>query len=114
LNLTWFVRDQENIFGDPSGYQVWYARGISSSPAISSVSLPTQAPTVQPTNTLPPVSTISPNVTATIDFANLPPATVNGQEPYTESNLLALIFTSLLPAALLTGIVVAVVLLRRR
>lgn len=114
LNLTWFVRDQENIFGDPSGYQVWYARGISSSPAISSVSLPTQAPTVQPTNTLPPVSTISPNVTATIDFANLPPATVNGQEPYTESNLLVLIFTSVLPAVLLTGIIVAVVLLRRR
>jgi hypothetical protein len=114
LNLIWFVRDQENIYGDPSGYQVWYSRGLSSASFVPSVPLPTIEPTVRPTNTLPPAATISPDATPTVDFAQLPPTTGEGQEPFTESNLLALIGASLFPAAMLVVVVAAIVLIRRR
>lgn len=114
LNLAWFVRDQENIFGDPGGYQIWYARGSSSASFVPSAPLPTIAPTVRPTNTLPPAEVVSPDATPTIDFAQLPPTTGEGQEPFTESNLLVLIGTSLFPAAMVVIVVAVIVLVRRR
>ena len=46
LNVVWFVRDKEHIWGgsDNTDYNVWYAKSVASAPVTESVLLPTPIP----------------------------------------------------------------------
>jgi hypothetical protein len=111
LNLVWFVRNKAGVFdADRSQYTVWYARGVSSAPALPTIVWPTRAPTSTPTLALaatPSGPTRTPTPTR-VPVTPAPPI-----EIYRESDYLLIAAQSVLPVAALVALVFIFKRLRR-
>lgn len=120
LNVVWFVRPKAQIWTGGGDYQIWYARGSSSAPAIAPVEWPTSTPTpisaiaVVATPTL--ASTVTPSPTPTLDPSLLQVSIPDGANTsiYSDNDEVLLLAQSLLPAILIIVIVVATVRFWRR
>lgn len=109
LHVTWFVRDEANLFNpDTTNYRVWYARGQSAAPYVAPVAVPIPTPvpsTVLETalqETLP--LTLS---THLLDERLKQPAEqeVTLGSLMTENDDIMLLTMSLLPVTLLLGVI---------
>jgi hypothetical protein len=120
LHATWFLR--EDMSKPKAPHQVWYARGLSSAPAVTPIPQSTLTPT--PTSTPKAVVTTTPTPTAapsptpplTLD-PSLERVTISADtisSIYTDTDDLMLLAKSLIPAALLVVAVVVGIRLRRR
>ena len=115
LSVVWFVRDEAHIFDPDNGqqYQVWYARGLSSAPAVTAVALPLLTPTsetqVAPASPLPPTPAPTPTPSRPRFLTPVPSGSTS-----TETDELLLLVESLLPVILLIAVVAIGVRFRRR
>ncbi len=121
LHVVWFVRDAETLWqSDLAKYKVWYARGFADAPAIAPIPWPTPIPTPTPPEmeippTMTPTPRPSPTATATLDPSAVQlviPAGATGSI-YTDNDEVVLIGASLLPAILIIGAVIFIVLRQR-
>lgn len=111
LYVTWFVRDEENIWLSESGrYEVWYAWRTIDAPRIAPSPWSTVTPT--PTPGLGRASLGRDAVTATPDPALLA-VPLAGGSVYSENDETQLIGLSLLPALFLAGGIIVAWWLRR-
>jgi hypothetical protein len=120
LHVVWFVRDQATIWQSDLGkYQIWYAHGSASAPYVDPVSWPTPTPTPTPqkiiSTTSTPTPKPSPTATPTLDpsAAQLVVPERVASSIYTDNDEVILLGISLLPAILIIGIVVSIVLRQR-
>ena len=112
LNVTWFVRDEANIFDSDQGdYYVWYSRGRSSAPAVESVILPTETPTSIPTPILAMATPTGEPLNT--DFGLTPVSDNLSLTIYSELDEMKTIATSLIPAAVIMLLVIAFIRFRR-
>jgi hypothetical protein len=114
LNVVWFVRGQAHIWdSDSTNYQVWYSHVTIQATALKPNPRPTPAPdiisTPAPTPILLPTPTlISPTLAAAL---NSPVSNFNITSEYGDMLMMA---KSLLPGLVLLGLVVILVIGRRR
>ncbi len=115
LNLTWFTRDEINVFGNKElgpaerfGYKVWYSRSVTSAPAVAPIPYPTATPV--PTTT-PELSSGATQPTAPA-LADKSMANVDYHNLRTEVDDYGMMLLSGLPVALL--FVVGYIVFRRR
>jgi hypothetical protein len=114
LHVTWFVRDEANIWAGGGLYRIWYAHGQSQAPAKLPVIWPTLTPVYEPevvatlTSTPIPSPTLSftptPTLAPDLIQVSIPKGTTDSI--YTEMDDLILLIKSLAPAALVIMVVV--------
>jgi hypothetical protein len=111
LHLVWFVRNKAAIFdSDNAQYQVWYARGEAQAPTVTTLAgWPTPTPTAVSATATPARA-----VTLTPTRAIAPLTADNPVNIYTESNYLIIAGMALAPVALLLGVVMLIIRVRRR
>lgn len=113
LHVAWFIRAEEAVFDSEQGlHNVFYSNRRISAPEIERAPFPTMTPQVFPTATaelpLPTSTPVDPSIAAT-DMAEAGSFSV-----YSERDELVQIGTAILPALLLIGIVIGVVLVVRK
>ena len=113
LHVVWYVRDQKHIWGEsPDGsapeFQIWYARGVTSAPMVEATAMPL------PTSTSEPQVAAQTTPTAPVEPTSVPDLTSISAPSYSESDGVILLLQSLIPAALLIGIIMIGTRLWRR
>jgi hypothetical protein len=125
LNVVWFLRDAENVWDTVNGnYRILFSQLVTSAIAKTPKVRPTRTPTPEGTEiirTVPPEVTQSFNLeTATItptETANWAPPTgyVPGENAYyKEMDYLKLVVVAVIPAILFVGLMLIIILLRRK
>jgi hypothetical protein len=116
LYVVWFTRTKQTAFASESAdarYNIWYAHKQIDAPTINPTVLPT--PTV--VATVPPTQAVGAGVATATPFPTPRPALSPSERRigiYKESDYLLLAGLSLLPAAVLVGVIVAVRARRRQ
>jgi hypothetical protein len=110
LNVTWFTRDEANVFTNDErrGYKVWYSRSSTSAPAVAPVAYPTIAPTAVATADLQAQS-VQPTAPARINSA---PSQIDYPSLRTEVDDYGMLLLSGLPVAVI--FLLGFLFLRRR
>lgn len=111
LHAVWFVRDAAHIFESDKGqYEIWYAHGESSAPALPAVVWPTATPT-----TAAPVvvATARPTPLAAPTF-NTPYSTVTFSSLTSETERLLLLAQNSVPSLILIAVVMLAVWIQQR
>lgn len=108
LHVTWFVRDEENIWAaDATRYTIWYTRGWSDSSPVEPIAWPTVTPTAVPTEVsvtpIPSPTPIDPSVFAT------PVSSGAGMDIYSELDEMATMAKGLIPTILFLAVVIIAV-----
>ncbi len=115
LNVTWFVRPEDFVWAAAGDYyKIWFSRARVNAPYIASQDYPpvsvdvTETPTVEPT-----LPAETPYPTPVPLNVSLPEEAIS-QDTVSEVGQLNLLLRALIPAAVLTGGLLAVILIRKR
>ncbi|HEY9087074.1 MAG TPA: sialidase family protein [Anaerolineaceae bacterium] len=116
LNVVWFVRPEDYIWlASVDYYKVWFSRARTNAPYVPSGIYPTLIPptptvaTVAPTEIgLPTAYPTTPPLNTTLDTNQV------GRDTYTEIGQLSIMAVALVPTIALVGVLLAVILIRRR
>jgi len=115
LYVTWFVRDQAEIWSGGGDYRIWFTQSLSAAPPATPVVWPTMTATAVPDVTPTPIpAALTPTPTETAVPAAAFTAAPAGPAVYSEQQYLILLAETLLPVLAVLGAVVAAVLLVRR
>ena len=115
LNVTWYVRDEVNLWNTDEGdYHVWFTSGQSFAGY--------SKPRFWPTETPEPTYTLTPEPTSTVTASPVPPEIIEtpimediGKSTYTENDEILIFLRSLLPAVLFLALLfLAIRIFRRR
>ena len=114
LYVTWFVRDEAEIWSGGGDYRIWYAQSLSAAPAATPVVLPSLTPALlAPTTTQTPVAaaataTQAPTLTPTSSIGKTGPAV------YSEPQDLLIIAEGVAPIVVILACVAGFVVTYRR
>jgi hypothetical protein len=117
LNVVWYLRPKEYIWAAmPDSYTVYYSRSIvANAPALKPTAWPTLLPptAVAPTMVPTPQNDVTPLPTVLPLNTNLDSKYID-QTSYTEAGQLGVLAISLVPALLVVGVLLFVILFLRR
>ncbi len=102
FDATWHL--DEALWNSVKPSQIWYVHGQSNAPAVSPEPIPTLTPTPEPP-TLTPVATLTPIPTFAPGVRQTPVPVGIAESIYTETDELALLIKSLIPATLVITII---------